>query len=136
LDGVFDILRTVDLLLFYFRPIWLKIYLMFAGNVIHFHIWLLRVSRHPQKTDTPTIKTTKKIGTHTVVLKSSNLYPCSFCGQKSSIDWIQKYLQAKGTAFHQVLNQLGTLTDIISNWNMIFVPQPVLSFKTCKINGA
>jgi hypothetical protein len=34
----------------------------------------------------------------------------------SSIDWIQKCLQAKETTFHQALNQLGTLIDLINNW--------------------
>jgi hypothetical protein len=34
----------------------------------------------------------------------------------SSIDRIQKYLQAKETTFHQALNQLGTLVDLIDNW--------------------
>jgi hypothetical protein len=33
----------------------------------------------------------------------------------SSIDWIQKYLQAKETTFYQALNQLGTLIDLIDN---------------------
>jgi hypothetical protein len=34
----------------------------------------------------------------------------------SSIDRIQKYLQAKETIFHQVLNQVETLIDQIDNW--------------------
>jgi hypothetical protein len=33
----------------------------------------------------------------------------------SSIDRIQKCLQTKETAFHQALNQLGTLIDLIDN---------------------
>jgi hypothetical protein len=51
----------------------------------------------------------------------------------SSFDLIQKYPQAKGTVFHQALNQLGTLTDLISNWKMTSVPQSVLMFKTCTL---
>jgi hypothetical protein len=34
----------------------------------------------------------------------------------SSFDWIQKCLQAKATTFHQALNQLRTLIDLINNW--------------------
>jgi hypothetical protein len=34
----------------------------------------------------------------------------------SSIDRIQKCLQAKETTFHQALNQLGTLIDLTDNW--------------------
>jgi hypothetical protein len=34
----------------------------------------------------------------------------------SSIDGIQKCLQAKEKTFHQALNQLGTLIDLIDNW--------------------
>jgi hypothetical protein len=34
----------------------------------------------------------------------------------SSIDRIKKCLQAKETTFHQALNQLGTLIDLIDNW--------------------
>jgi hypothetical protein len=62
------------------------------------------------------------------------IYILSWLEVFSSFDQIQKYPQAKGTAFHQVLNQLGTLTDLISNWKMTSVPQPVMMFKTCTIN--
>jgi hypothetical protein len=34
----------------------------------------------------------------------------------SSIVRIQKCLQSKETTFHQALNQLGTLIDLIDNW--------------------
>jgi hypothetical protein len=34
----------------------------------------------------------------------------------SSIDRIQKCLQTRETTFHQALNQLGTLIDLINNW--------------------
>jgi hypothetical protein len=34
----------------------------------------------------------------------------------SSVDGIQKCLQAKETTFHQALNQMGTLIDLIDNW--------------------
>jgi hypothetical protein len=40
-----------------------------------------------------------------------------FCSEVfSSTDRIQKYLQAKETIFHQALNQLDTLIDLINNW--------------------
>ena len=38
------------------------------------------------------------------------IYLLSWLEVFSSFDLIQKYPQAKGTAFHQALNQLGTLT--------------------------
>jgi hypothetical protein len=62
------------------------------------------------------------------------IYLLSWLEVFSSFDLIRKYPRAKGTAFHQVLNQLGTLTDLISNWKMTSVLQPVLMFKTCTIN--
>jgi hypothetical protein len=34
----------------------------------------------------------------------------------SCIDRIQKCFQAKGTTFHQALNQLADLIDLIDNW--------------------
>ena len=52
----------------------------------------------------------------------------------SSFDLIQIYPQDKGASFHQALNQLETLTDLISNWKITSVPQPFLMFKTYAIN--
>jgi hypothetical protein len=69
-----------------------------------------------------------------MVVKSLYLQPCCFCQKfffPSSIDWIQKFLQAKETTFHQASNKVGTLTDLINNWKNYFSATAISDEDSC-----